>query len=208
MSEEAKRADIIVFPESTLNGLNKPLTYVPSASEKISPCDSPSNYEPFLVEISCRAKEVKKYVVINLTEKEDCTNEDQAARKDPRPCAPNGLNTFNTNVVFDRTGTVISTYRKVHLFGEIGKNITYAPDHSSFTTDFNVTFGHFICFDILFQTPAQDLVERGITDFVYPTMWFSELPFLTGKFCGWFLIRSVNFFIIYNSNVTHKLSEI
>lgn len=183
MSNEAKIADIIVFPESTLNGLNEPLTYVPRATDKISPCDLPSNYEPFLVEISCRARESKKYVVINLTEKEDCTKKSQADKKDPRPCASNGLSIFNTNVVFDRTGAVISTYRKVHLFGEDGTNTTYVPDYSTFTTDFNVTFGHFICFDILFQTPAQDLADRGITDFIYPTMWFSELPFLTGKFC-------------------------
>lgn len=182
VSPEAAPADIIVFPESTLNGVNLPLTYVPTVEEKISPCDKPEKYAKFLVDISCKAKEAKKYVVINLTSKEDCTKESQAAVKDPRPCARSGLSIYNTNVVFDRTGTVISKYRKFHLFGEAGKNITYTPDHSSFTTDFNVTFGHFVCFDILFQSPAQDLVESGITDFIYPTMWFSELPFLTGEF--------------------------
>lgn len=181
LSNETKHADIIVFPESTLNGLNEPLTYVPKPSEKISPCDTQNNYELFLVEISCKAKEAKKYVVINLTEKEYCSKESQAAKNDSRPCAQNGLSIFNTNVVFDRNGTVISTYRKVNLFGENGKNITNLPEYSTFTTDFNVTFGHFICFDILFQTPAKDLVEQGITDFIFPTMWFSELPFLTGK---------------------------
>lgn len=51
-----------------------------------------------------------------------------------------------------------------------------------FDTDFNVTFGHFICFDLLFKTPATDLVlDHGIENIIFPTMWYSELPFLTGK---------------------------
>lgn len=50
---------------------------------------------------------------------------------------------------------------------------------SSFLTDFGVTFGHFICFDLMFQEPALNLVAEGIKDIVFPTMWFSELPFLS-----------------------------
>lgn len=33
-------------------------------------------------------------------------------------------------------------------------NITETPDFATFTTDFNVEFGHFVCFDIMFETPA------------------------------------------------------
>lgn len=53
------------------------------------------------------------------------------------------------------------------------------PDEVVFETDFGVRFGVFICFDILFKSPALDLVSKGIRDFVYPTFWFSELPYLT-----------------------------
>ncbi|CAG7659394.1 unnamed protein product, partial [Allacma fusca] len=44
---------------------------------------------------------------------------------------------------------------------------------------FGVTFGVFICFDLLFEQPAKQLVANGITHFVFPTSWIDELPFLT-----------------------------
>ncbi|KAH8361270.1 hypothetical protein KR200_012106, partial [Drosophila serrata] len=175
-SENASATDIIVFPESTLNALGS-TTFVPNPEDNINPCLNGSHYEEFLVTLSCAARNVSKYIVINLTEKQKCED----TPDDPRPCASNGLNIFNTNVVFDRQGVVVSRYRKVHLYAE-SKNLTYLPELVTFETDFGVTFGQFICFDILFYTPAHQLiVEQGITDFVYPTMWFSQLPFLTGE---------------------------
>ncbi|EDW52975.1 GM12590 [Drosophila sechellia] len=155
-SQNATSTDIIVFPESTLNSAGS-TTFVPNPEDQINPCLSDPNatyYEEFLVTLSCAARNASKYIVINLTEKQKCED----VPEDTRPCASNGLNVFNTNVVFDRQGVVVSRYRK---------------------TDFGVTFGHFICFDILFYTPAYQLVDQGVTDFVYPAMWFSQLPFLT-----------------------------
>lgn len=56
------------------------------------------------------------------------------------------------------------------------------PEIVSFDTDFGVKFGTFICFDILFSEPAIQLTRvHQVTDIVYPTAWFSEVPFLTGK---------------------------
>lgn len=74
----------------------------------------------------------------------------------------------------------IFRYRKFNLFNEGNVRRPLAPDVVTFETDFNVTFGIFICFDILFKDPAIMLVDRGVKHFVFPTMWFSELPFLTG----------------------------
>ncbi|XP_043659406.1 vanin-like protein 2 [Drosophila teissieri] len=190
-SQNATSTDIIVFPESTLNDMG-PMTFVPSPEDQISPCSSDPNatlYEEFLVTLSCAARNASKYVVINLTEKQKCED----VPEDTRPCASNGLNVFNTNVVFDRQGVVVSRYRKVHLYGE-PKNSTFLPELSTFETDFGVTFGHFICFDILFYTPAHQLVDQGVTDFVYPAMWFSQLPFLTAVQIqlGWSYGNDVN----------------
>lgn len=68
------------------------------------------------------------------------------------------------------------------MFFEPGFNTTSTPEFVTFETDFDVKFGTFVCFDILFKTPAIDLVRKyGVKDFVYPTAWFSELPFITGK---------------------------
>ncbi|XP_017035953.1 vanin-like protein 1 [Drosophila kikkawai] len=192
LSENASATDIIVFPESTLNGSGS-MTFVPNPKDEIAPCLSDPNathYEAFLVTISCAARNASKYVVINLTEKQKCED----VPEDTRPCASNGLNTYNSNVAFDRQGVVVSRYRKVHLYGE-NKNSTYLPELSTFETDFGVTFGHFICFDILFYTPAHQLiVEHGVTDFIYPAMWFSQLPFLTAVQVqeGWAYSNDVN----------------
>ncbi|XP_017064084.1 vanin-like protein 2 [Drosophila eugracilis] len=190
-SRNASLTDIIVFPESTLNDMG-PTTFVPKPEDQINPCLSDPNltlYEEFLVTLSCAARNASKYIVINLTEKQKCED----VPEDTRPCASNGLNVFNTNVVFDREGVVVSRYRKVHLYGE-PKNSTYLPELSTFETDFGVTFGHFICFDILFYTPAHQLVDQGVTDFVYPAMWFSQLPFLTAVQIqlGWAYANDVN----------------
>lgn len=89
----------------------------------------------------------------------------------------------------------ISRYRKYHLFNENGVQITKKPDVITFRTDFNVTFGVFICFDLMFDEPALNLVEQGIEHIVYPTMWFSELPYLTGKWM----------FSTFNFNFFHNL---
>lgn len=33
----------------------------------------------------------------------------------------------------------------------------------------------------MFDYPPNGLVERGVRHFVYPTMWFSEIPYLSGE---------------------------
>lgn len=177
-SSNASETDIIVFPEATLAGLTSP-SFAPAPEQLVAPCltdPQAEYYAEYIVAISCAARNASKYVVINFSERQLCTD----TPEDPRPCASNGYNVFNTNLVFDRNGVVISRYRKVNLYGE-PRNTTYQPEYVTFETDFNVTFGHFICFDILFYTPVQDLVEQGVRDFVYPTMWFSQMPFLTGN---------------------------
>ena len=55
------------------------------------------------------------------------------------------------------------------------------PDFTTFRADFGVEFGLLTCFDIMFYEPALTLhYERGIRDFIFPTAWVDELPFLTG----------------------------
>ncbi|XP_017477046.1 PREDICTED: vanin-like protein 2 [Rhagoletis zephyria] len=192
-SADAESTDIIVFPESTLNNIDT-ATYVPDPDLQLntSACllGNTSIYSDFLVQLSCSARQARKYLVINLTERENCST----TALDPRPCASNGLNIYNTNVVFDREGRVISRYRKWNLYGE-PKNTTATVELSIFETDFGVRFGQFTCFDILFYEPTQTLVDLGIRDLVYPTMWFSQLPFLTAVQVqqSWSYINDVNF---------------
>lgn len=72
-------------------------------------------------------------------------------------------------------------YRKYHLFGEAGVQQTEKPDQITFKTDFNVTFGVCICFDLFFDEPVLNLVQQGVKHIIFPTKWFSELPYLSGS---------------------------
>lgn len=70
----------------------------------------------------------------------------------------------------------------MNLYGEFAFQPSNPPNVITFKTDFGVTFGMFICFDILFPVPALNLTRTlGITDVVFSTAWFSEAPFLTGS---------------------------
>ncbi|KAL5279087.1 BTD.2 family protein [Megaselia abdita] len=164
----ASQVDIMVFPEYILQELA--FTFVPSAEEKVIPCEQ-LDYDYLLTELSCYARTYQKYLVVNVNEKAVCKE---------GPKCKNGLTEFITNVVFDRKGMVISRYRKTHyFFSEYEKGVLPKPEISTFTTDFGVTFGHLICYDLLFYSPGQALVDQGITDIIYPNYWFQEFPFLS-----------------------------
>lgn len=179
--------DIIVFPEAVIM-YESFKTYIPEPSEKIAPCDV-LNYHTYLSELSCYARSLKTYLVFNLIEKSICNANET--------CPSTGYHQYSSNVVFDRNGTVVSKYRKTHLYydEEIKFDVLDEPQLETFTTDFGVTFAHFICFDLNFYTPAEEHVANGITDFIYPTSWFQELPFLTALQLhqGWAQANDVNF---------------
>lgn len=186
-STDAYPVDIMVFPEGTLNSIDT-ASFVPNPEDNIFAC-SDLDYEPVVRDLSCYARSFQKYLVINLIEKAPCPE-----AGDQRPCARDGLYRFNTNVVFDRNGVVIARYRKFNLFSEPGINTTVNAELVKFKTDFGVTFGTFICFDLMFDKPALQLVQSGVTDIAFSTMWFSELPFLTAVQIqqGWAFENNVN----------------
>ncbi|XP_034828263.1 vanin-like protein 2 isoform X2 [Maniola hyperantus] len=172
-----QNADIIVFPEMTL--IKRQSVVVPIYGLlKVYPVPAahPELYDEVLVSISTAAKQSQIYVVINMQEMMDCRNGGSPGEN----CPKQKQYRFNTNVVFDRNGAVIDRYRKINLFGEYPRMAALTPDLGVFTTDFGVTFGHFICFDLMFQVPSIQVVQKNnITDVIFPTMWFSELPYLT-----------------------------
>lgn len=91
-SKAAAEVDIMVFPETSLNGPTTP-QFVPDVSDQVVPCLNSSYANNPIQAISCAARNRTMYVLINLTMK-----------------TPSGdhLLLYNTNVVFDRTGKVIS----------------------------------------------------------------------------------------------------
>lgn len=191
ISATNQSTDIIVFPEASLNSVMQ-LTAVPAPSEQGSDslCSDPSNpsnsssyssssssdVADFLRQLACAAVQAQTYLVINVKEREECSNDND------NDCPPRGYRLYNTNVVLDRRGAVVSRYRKWNLYLEAQLNRTAEPEYAIFETDFNVTFGHFVCFDLLFYTPAQELVDRyQLKNIIVTKMFNSELPFLTGE---------------------------
>ncbi|XP_012278743.1 vanin-like protein 1 [Orussus abietinus] len=188
-----QNVDIIVFPEDGLTSVNLPARehmdpWTTTIPINHVPCDDNINgVSDTLKSISCAAKKNQIYVVINIAEKLICEEND---------CPTDKVFYYNSNAVFDRTGKIISRYRKTHLFVESQFNVTAEPEVTTFDTDFDVRFGTFICFDILFDTPSLNITRSlGVTDIVYPTAWFSETPFLTAvqTQAGWSYAEDVNF---------------
>ncbi|KAL0266526.1 UNVERIFIED_CONTAM: hypothetical protein PYX00_009038 [Menopon gallinae] len=167
-----EKADIILLPESTLTTTTNG-SLVPHPSEKVIPYLNKTYIAHEAVRaMSEAAAKNKLYVLANVLERVECTNKTN--------CPPRGYFIYNTNIVFDRKGTVIARYRKFNVYDE--KQDKPERDLSTFTTDFGVTFGTFICFDVLFKTPAIELVrEKGVKHFLFSSFWYSEVPFLTAS---------------------------
>lgn len=185
--------DIIVFPEATLNSLLQ-LTTVPLPSSH-SLCHTQSavvtEVAEFMRQLACAAIKAQTYLLFNVKEQEECNQQDV----EDIDCPTRGYRLYNTNVVLDRSGAIVSRYRKWNLYLEPQLNHTAEPEFAIFETDFNVTFGHFICFDMLFYTPAQEIVERyGIRNMIVTKLFNSEMPFLTASQLqqGWAWGNNVN----------------
>ncbi|CAG9791384.1 unnamed protein product [Diatraea saccharalis] len=196
----SKNADIIVFPELTLNRGQDSIEVPINGALKDHPIPALAAdlYHKVLVDISNAARQNKIYVVINIEEIMDCNT----AVGEYCPAQQTYL--FNTNVVFDRDGTIIDRYRKINLFGEFTRTPALRPDLGVFTTDFGVTFAHYICFDLLFQVPAMQVVDKlNVTDVIFPTMWFSEMPYLSAVQIqeGYAFAMDVNFLAAGSNNV-------
>lgn len=77
-------------------------------------------------------------------------------------------------------GNIYFRYRKFNPYNENVEK-TAVPEIVTFRTDFNVTFGVIVCFDLILDVPANILLARGIRNFIFSTLWHSQLPYATGK---------------------------
>ncbi|KAB0801596.1 hypothetical protein PPYR_03786 [Photinus pyralis] len=181
--------DIIVFPEDGLTGWMLDDKYIPTFATEIpdsdsgvSPCiDRNGSYSNYLINLSCACKRNKIYSVVNIIEVVHGSDGEKIYH--------------NTNIALNRAGVVIARYRKINLYDEV----FYKPgEHvlSTFTTDFGVTFGMFICFDVVFKSPGLDILQNTeVTDIVYSTAWFARLPFYTANSVqhGYAKLHGLNF---------------
>jgi predicted amidohydrolase len=92
---------------------------------------------------------------------------------------PEGKDLWNTSLVFDATGALVATYRKIHRFGfgqgepalmEAGEALTLldVPDSSGPAP---ARAGLSTCYDLRFPELYRAQVEAGATLFVIPAAW-------------------------------------
>lgn len=137
------------------------------------------------------------YVVVNHIERADCPS------TSPN-CTTDKMLFYNSNFVFDRQGRLISKYRKFNLYGENGTDVPTEAEVATFITDFNVTFGQFICADIVRDKPAMTYVKNSkITDVLTTVHWYDDRPFTQSLEyqAGWAYNADVNLLAAGTSNV-------
>ena len=83
-----------------------------------------------------------------------------------------GKNIYNTSFVFDRNGSLISSYRKTHLFSPAGedKDFTAGTNFPTFVLD-GVKCATVICYDIRFPELVRQLALKDISVLFVPAAW-------------------------------------
>ncbi|XP_076091711.1 pantetheinase-like [Mytilus galloprovincialis] len=179
-----QNVEIMVFPEYGIYGTMKIsregiasyLEYIPDPEENWNACQHPDKYEDTDIQrhISCLAKDTSMYLVVNFGDRQPCD-----IGEDPN-CPKDGHYQFNTNVVYNPKGDLIAKYHKIQLYNEKHFDIPPVTKLVTFETPFG-KFAVFTCFDILFKTPAIDVLKLdGVGNVVFPTAWMDALPLLAG----------------------------
>ncbi|GFS93263.1 pantetheinase [Nephila pilipes] len=176
----SKGADVIVYPEYGIfspsyerAALKDYLEYIPDPKkERANPCEQREAYSQRLIlrTLSCIAKNNSLYVVANVGDLQNCEG-------DP-DCPSDGVFHLNTNVVFDREGTLTFKYHKERLFYEFGMDLPRGQQNYTFDTDFG-TFATFICFDIDFERMSEVARRPGVDGVMFSTMFVDQGPQMT-----------------------------
>jgi len=82
-------------------------------------------------------------------------------------CPSDGHFQYNVEIVFDNTGELVARYYKSHVFIHKCFDQPTVPDVVYFNASFGVSFGLFVCYDILHSTPADELEKLGLRNFPY-----------------------------------------
>lgn len=91
---------------------------------------------------------------------------------------PNGdASPFNTVVVVDAKGAIVTTYRKIHLYDAYkfkeSERITAGPADQRVTFELGgLTFGVMTCYDIRFPELARDLALEGADVLLIGAAWY------------------------------------
>jgi predicted amidohydrolase len=146
---EAAGAALVLFPECSMAYLPPGESLVPVAE----PLDG-----PFVGALGDAARRHRVAVVAGLYEP-----------------APDGGRVFNTVVALDRTGSLLGSYRKVHLYDAFGyresdRVMPGGGETLRFAVE-DVVFGVQTCYDVRFPELARHLSTRGAEVVLLPAAW-------------------------------------
>ena len=204
-----QNADLIVFPEYGITGfpfndrnsIVNFLEFIPDPESVIfpyNPCkDADDVTQPVQKYLSCLANESSLYIVANVGSYQRCENVDT-------DCPSNGQYHYNTNIILDDNGILVGRYRKTTLYKEHWFDKPKHPEYIYVDTPFG-RIGTLVCFDVLFENPAIDLVEKyEVNTIAYTTAWVNSMPFLDSVdfHQSWAMRMGVNFL---SSNVHHQV---
>ncbi|GBN29173.1 Pantetheinase [Araneus ventricosus] len=204
--------DIIVFPECGLYPCEKAnrnvlKTFVEDIPDPklgyVNPCiqkDKFHNHQ-ILSKLSCLAQEYRLFIVANTIDMKKCKRSDtcdadgidDCPSKDSK-CPDDGVYFYNTNIVFDRKGALVTRYYKKHLYFEKAMNTPDFPQDATFTTDFG-NFTTVICFDLIFKESVEDVEKPAVVNLAYPTYWYDHVPYMffaTPYQQAWAITNKVN----------------
>lgn len=127
-------ADMVVFPEMYLTGY-PPTLEVATLAE---PVEGES-----LQRVARVARQHGIHVVVGFPELDASTSA-----------------VYNSAAFIDRTGQVVSIYRKTHLFRDEGKHVEPGQGWEAFEVE-GVKYGLLVCFDLEFPEPPRALALEG-----------------------------------------------
>ncbi|KAJ1451943.1 carbon-nitrogen hydrolase [Pelagophyceae sp. CCMP2097] len=148
--------------EWTRDGVSSFCEVVPDPDPNKPLCvETTDEYPGVAVLAACAAKASNVTLVVNVLEREACGH------------CKDGRKQFNTALVFNPRGCLVAKYRKRHLWGLERYYLDAGPKgDATFETDFGVTFGVMICFDLVFEFfPSKD-----VRHYVFPTDWVNAAP--------------------------------
>lgn len=141
---EAEHPDVVVLPETWNTG------FFP---QDLAPCADHDGEKTKAV-FSALAKELNVNIVAGSV----------ADQRDGK--------FYNTAYVFDRTGSVVASYDKTHLFTPSGEHNSFTPgDHVCRFTLEGVPCGLIICYDIRFPELTRTLTTQGVDLLFVVSQW-------------------------------------
>lgn len=197
-------ADIIVFAEDGILGVfdrdNAHIVGETVPDHQGQFCDGKyATSNRIIHRLSCISSTHKIYIAANLIDIQPCSN---STNDKNHTCPHDGFYAFNTAVLFDKSGTLLAKYHKIHLFGELSKNPAIEEKLVYVKTEIG-NLGLQVCFDLLYKTPGHLMAKQKLIDtLLFPTSWVEESPFLTAVQAqlSWSLNHKVN---LLAANIHH-----